>query len=148
MWAGRLALAVALATQTLFAWSVLAGSGRRCSGTTRPIRPCSAAGCSSTSFLAVTATAGLLLAAHPRQLARQGAPFALAALGALPLLVLFGVPAQGRAFPVANTRANNVPMLSQRNQARLVHRFHSPAPGLAGPPLLALERKQPRARLR
>jgi hypothetical protein len=46
-------------------------------------------------------------------------------------------------LPVANVKANNLPELSPRNQARLVHRFRSPEPGRDGPALVIGEREQP-----
>lgn len=46
-------------------------------------------------------------------------------------------------FPVANTRVNNLPELSPRNQAGLVHRFHSPTPGPDGAALVIGERQLP-----
>lgn len=48
-----------------------------------------------------------------------------------------------REFPVANTRVNNLPELSPRNQAALIHRFRSPVPGRDGAALLIGERQQP-----
>ncbi len=48
-----------------------------------------------------------------------------------------------REFPVANTRVNNLPELSPRNQAELVHRFRSPVPGRDGAAVVIGERQQP-----
>ena len=48
-----------------------------------------------------------------------------------------------QAFPVANTRVNNLPELSPRNQALLVHRFRSPEPERDGETLVIGERQQP-----
>jgi len=47
------------------------------------------------------------------------------------------------AFPVANTRVNNLPELSPRNQSGIVHRFHSPEPGRDGAALVIGERQEP-----
>jgi hypothetical protein len=46
-------------------------------------------------------------------------------------------------FPVANTRVNNLPDLSPRNQSGLVHRFRSPEPERDGETLVIGERQQP-----
>jgi len=48
-----------------------------------------------------------------------------------------------REFPVANVRVNNLPELSPRNSAALVHRFRSPVPGRDGAALRIGERQQP-----
>jgi hypothetical protein len=45
-----------------------------------------------------------------------------------------------REFPVANTRANNLPELSPSNAAGIVHRFRSPVPGVDGETLRIGER--------
>jgi hypothetical protein len=46
-------------------------------------------------------------------------------------------------LPVANVKVNNLPELSPRNQAHLIHRFHSPEVGPDGPALVIGEREQP-----
>jgi hypothetical protein len=46
-------------------------------------------------------------------------------------------------FPVANTRVNNLPELSPRNQSGLVHRWRSPEPGSDGAAVVIGERQQP-----
>lgn len=52
-------------------------------------------------------------------------------------------PYATREFPVANVRVNNLPELSPRNQAGLVHRFRSPVPGRDGAAVVIGERQQP-----
>jgi hypothetical protein len=46
-------------------------------------------------------------------------------------------------FPVANTKVNNLPELSPRNQSGLVHRWRSPEPGSDGAAVVIGERQQP-----
>jgi hypothetical protein len=48
-----------------------------------------------------------------------------------------------REFPVANTRANNLPELFGRNPAGIVHRFRSPVPGSDGAIAAIGERQLP-----
>ena len=52
-------------------------------------------------------------------------------------------PYGAETFPVANTRVNNLPELSPRNQSGLVHRFRSPEPGPDGAAVVIGERQQP-----
>ena len=47
-----------------------------------------------------------------------------------------------RTFPVANTRVNNLPELSPRNQSGLIHRFRSPEPGRDGAAVVIGERQE------
>lgn len=50
---------------------------------------------------------------------------------------------EAHELPVANLKANNVPSLSERNQAKLVHRFVSPPPDAGFGPLRIYVRQEP-----